>query len=81
LQNFEYKFNDKQLTLIVTLTKDSEALEESVIVKQIANSEYSSLSILHEHIKSFVLTANTKLSSIKKDKLAGWWQIIRFRNN
>lgn len=70
MQNFEYKFNDNQLTLIVTLTKDSEALEESAIVKQITHSEHSSLSILHEHIKSFVLTSNAKLTEIKKDKLA-----------
>ncbi len=69
LQNFEYKFNEKELTLIVTLTKDSEALEESVIVQQIKHSEHSSLSILHEHIKSLVQTANTQLASIKKDNL------------
>ena len=70
LQNFEYKFNEKQLTLIVTLTKDTVELEESVIIQQIQHSEYSSLSILYEHIKIFVKSANTKLADIKKDTLA-----------
>lgn len=68
MQNFEYQFSHKQLTLVVTLEKSSSEIKESDVVEHIKQSKYAALSILNEKVKALVKTANTELSDVKKGK-------------
>ncbi|MDU0114408.1 hypothetical protein RT723_15705 [Psychrosphaera aquimarina] len=69
MQNFEYKFSKKQLTLSTILNQESEPLDASVITKQLQHSEYSNLEVQIDNIAKFVKSANIKLADIKKNKL------------
>ncbi|WP_341205781.1 FapA family protein [uncultured Psychrosphaera sp.] len=69
MQNFEYKFSKKQLTLSTILNQESEPLDASAITKQLQQSEYSNLEVQIDNIAKFVKSANIKLADIKKNKL------------